>query len=344
MRSLRTDVLSTHRDSAAVLLLLVACLFAAGVRTASAQGAAREICVEPAQGSPGARVTVPLSLGDCAGVAAFQVDVHFDPAFLAYAGARLAPPTATLGTWVLDSQVLGVGLVRVLAYSFPSTGLAAGRKDVALIDFDLLATSAISGVPLPLSACILGDSRGLSIPCSICVQPGVDAAAPRFALSMVDDGFAFRPARLVIERSDWVLWKNEGLLRSHTTTSGAGCVQNGLWRGILDPGGRFSRRFLEPIGSLLPYFSEPDCTVGMTGEVEISDDITLMVSDAPPGSLLSWSGGIGRYRLHRSVAPSFVPPVMVSLSPDGGETGTTYAEAERPVRGQAFFYLVVNAF
>ena len=332
------------RDSASVLLLLLACVAAGGVRPASAQGAAREICIEPAQGSPNERVTVPLFIRDCDGVAAFQVDVRFDPAFLAYAGVRLAPATATVGGWVLDSQVLGVGLVRVLAYTFPPTGLSAGGKSVALMDFDIVAPAAVQGVPLPLSACILGDANALSIPCAVCIQPGADAAAPRFTLSVVDDGFAFSPARLVIERGDWVLWKNVGLFSSHTTTSGAGCVQDGLWRGVLEPGGRFSRRFLEPSGTLLPYFSEPDCAIGMTGEVEISDDIRLALSEEPPGTLLSWSGGGGLYRVHRSTAPSFVAPGTASFFPSGGETGTTFTDAERPLPGQALFYIVVNAF
>ncbi len=335
---------NTLRDSASVLLLLLACVAADGVRTAYAQQAAREICVEPAQGSPGERVAVPLFIRDCDGVAAFQVDVRFDPALLAYAGVRLAPATATEGAWVLDSQMLGAGLVRILAYTFPPTGLSAGGKTVALMDFDIVAPAAIQGVPLPLSACILGDANALSIPCAVCVQPGDDAAAPRFATSVVDDGFAFSPARLVIEQGDWVLWKNVGLSRSHTTTSGAGCVHDGLWRGVLEPGGRFSRRFPEPGGTLLPYFSEPDCAFGMTGEVEISDDILLVLSEEPPETLLSWSGGGGRYRGHRSTGPSFVGPGTVSFSPDGGETGTTSTDAERPLPGQALFYIVVNAF
>ena len=42
--------------------------------------------------------------------------------------------------------------------------------------------------------------------------------------------------------------------------------------------------------------------------------------------------------------PSFVPPITVTFTPDGGETGTTFVDADRPVRGQAFFFLVVNAF
>ena len=65
----------------------------------------------------------------------------------------------------------------------------------------------------------------------------------------MDDGFAFRPARMVIEQGDWVLWRHVGIIRSHTTTSGAGCVLNGIWRRILSPGGRFARRSLEPGGS-----------------------------------------------------------------------------------------------
>ncbi len=308
-----------------------------------AQSAAREICVEPAGGSPGERVTVPIVILEGASVAAFQVDARFDPAWLAWVGTRLGPDTAAAGGWILDSQMLDAGLIRVLGYTFPPAGLSPGIKRVALIDFDIVAPEAITDVPLPLSRCVLGDANAASIPCAVCDQPGADAAAPRFALSAVDDGFAFRPARMVIEQGDWVLWRHVGAIRSHTTTSGAGCVINGIWRGILGPGGRFARRFLEPGGSVRPYFSEPDCAFGMTGEVEVTDLIQLDLSEDPGGTLLTWGGGSGRYLVHRSDAPSFVGPGTTSFPPDGGAGGTTFTDAGQASAGRAFFYLVINS-
>ena len=167
---------------------------------------------------------------------------------------------------------------------------------------------------------------------------------PRFALSLVNDGFAFNPAHIVIERGDWVLWEHQGATQSHTTTSGSACVADGLWRGVLNPGGSFSRQFFEPAGTHRPCFSEPDCAFGMTGEVEIATDIRLDLSGPAQGTLLSWIGGSGRYRLHRSPAPSFVGNGTTSFAPAGGETGTTFTETESPPAGQSFFYIVVNSF
>jgi plastocyanin len=151
-------------------------------------------------------------------------------------------------------------------------------KRVAMLDFDVVAQGAIQGAPLPLSGCVLGDADAISIACVVCARPGAEVAVPRFAISLLDDGFAFRPARLVIEPGDRGLWKHVGSSLSHTTTSGAGCAPDGLWRKGLPPGGWFERRFLEPGGSVRPYFSEPDCGLGMTGQVEITD-----ATQPPPG-------------------------------------------------------------
>lgn len=312
--------------------------------TGAAQAAVQEICLDPVQGSPGGSATVPLLLLDGSGVAAFQVDVGFDPSLLAFSAAQLGTDTVAAGGWVLDAQVLQAGMVRVIGYRIPPAALGAGTRRVAQLTFNVVAQAAIQGVPLPLSACILGDATGASIPCAPCLQPGVAAAAPRFARSLVNDAFAYSPARIVIERGDWVLWEHHGASRSHTTTSGTACVQDGIWRGVLNPGGRFSRQFFEPAGTLRPYFSEPDCASGMTGEVEVTGDIQLDLSAPAQGTLLSWSGGAGLYRLHRSAAASFVGPGTVTFAPAGGEAGTTFTDAESPPAGQSFFYIVVNAF
>jgi len=326
------------------LLLLVAFVALGASAAGSAQAAVHEICVESAQGSPGGSAAVPLFLLDGSGVAAFQVDVRFDPSLLAFSGAQLGTDTVAAGGWALDAQVINAGIVRVIAYRLPPAGLGAGIRRVAQLTFNVVAQAAFQGVPLPLAACILGDATGASIPCATCVQPGAEAAVPRFARSLVDDGFAFIPARIVIEQGDWVLWEHHGSSRSHTTTSGTACIQDGIWRGVLNPGGRFCRQFFEPDGTRRAYFSEPDCAFGMTGEVEMTGDIQLDLSAPAQATLLSWSGGGGLYRLHRSAAPSFVGHGTVSFAPVGGAAGTTFTDAESPPAGQSFFYIVVNAF
>ena len=326
------------------LLLLAAFLALGASATGSAQAAVQEICSESVSGSPGGSATVPLILLDGSGVAAFQVDVRFDPSLLAFSGAQLGTDTVAAGGWVIDAQILQVGTVRVIGYRIPPAGLGAGTRRVAQLTFNVVAQTAFQGMPLPLSACVLGNATGASIPCAPCVQPGAQAAMPRFARSLVNDGFAFNPARILIERGDWVLWEHQGTSGSHTTTSGSACIQDGIWRGVLNPGGSFHRQFFEPAGTLRPYFSEPDCALGMTGEVEVTGDIRLDLSGPAQGTLLSWSGGSGLYRLHRSAAPSFVGPGTVSFTPAGGQAGTTFTETESPPAGQSFFYIVVNAY
>lgn len=318
--------------------LLLACATGVGL----AQTSTRDLCVQPAGGPQGARIAVPISISEGGGVAAFQLDARFDTALLSLAGVRLGPDTAAAGGWILDHQVLEPGLVRILGYTFPSAGMTPGFKHVALMDFDVVAQEPIDGVPFPLSRCVLGDVGGGPIACGICVQPGVDGADPRFAISEVDDGFTFRPARITIEQGDWVLWRHIGLSRTHTSSSGAGCVTNGIWRGSLAPGGQFARRFLEPGGSLRPYFSEPDCAFGMTGEITVSDTIQLSLSEDLGDALLTWGGGIGRYLVHRSDAPAFVMHGTTSLTPDGGTAGTMFTDSGQPPLGQSLFYLVTN--
>ncbi len=118
----------------------------------------------------------------------------------------------------------------------------------------------------------------------------------------------------------------------HTTTSGTRdaatrtCAADGLWRGELQPDRQFTRRFLEPEGSLFPFYCEPDCAAGQTGTVAVTGPIVLMISDGTGVSLLTWQGGSGRYLVHRSEEPSFLGTTTTTLVPDGG----------------AFFYLVAN--
>ena len=304
----------------------------------------RTICIGAASGNPGARATVPLTLDNGDGVAAFQLDIGFDTGLLSLAGVRLGPDAPASTGWTLDSQLLAPGLVRVLAYTFPPSGLTVGLKTLASVDFDVRSAVPLSGIPSPLANCVVGDAGGTGIPCAACLQPGVDGAAPRFAMSLVDDSFAFRPSRLVVEQGDWVLWKHAGTTRFHTTTSGVNCSGDGLWRGELQTGGQFGRLFVEPPGSALPYFSEPDCLIGMIGEVDVTGDILLTVADVSGAALLSWTGGSGSYRVALSDVPGFVGPSSTSFAPAGGDSGTSFTDSAPVGAGHAHFYLIVNKF
>src|SRR5262245_18162317 len=97
---------------------------------------------------------------------------------------------------------------------------------------------------------------------ALAVEPGVDIAAPRVAISLVNNTLQFHPANLVVELGDHVRWLHSGTLLVHTTTSGVPCTANGLWAASLSPGQRFTRQFLEVPGTI-DYFCNPHCLSGM---------------------------------------------------------------------------------
>lgn len=335
-------LISAAAGCQAAVIFLGAILSSGPAAPVHAETVPRSVCIGAVSGSPGAPVTVPLTIDDGDGVAAFQVDVGFDPSLVAPAGARLGPDTPASAGWVIDSEPAGAGRVRVLAYSFPPTPLDPGLRRVALIDFFVQSSAPLVALPSPLSGCVLGDVNGTAIACAICAQPGVDGAAARFAISLVDDGFAFRPARLVVEPGDWALWRHVGSFRFHTATSGAGCVADGLWRGELQPGGEFARRFAEAPVRTLPYFSEPDCLAGMTGEVVVAGGIVLDLEAFAGGARLSWAGGSGLYAVVRADTPTFAGLPTTTFVPDGGDAGLTLIDPEPSAAGRAHFYLVTN--
>ena len=310
--------------------------------------ASHEICIGLLTGTAGTRVSVPITLDDGNGVAGLQIDIHFDPAALSAAGARLGADTSAAGVWIVDSALRDAGLLTVLLYSNPPRALTAGFKRMAIIDFDVLPGRTMSHATLPLSDCILGDVNALPLPCAVCLQPGATIATPRFEFCTVQDDLLFDPASITVEQGDWVLWENVGSSLFHTTTSGTRdaatrvCTADGAWRGELQPNRQFVRQFPEPGGSVLPYFCEPDCAVGQTGTVAVSDPIVLSVSHLGGLSRLTWSGGVGRYVVHRCEAPSFLGITSISLDPEGGETGLSLTEPAVPALGHSFFYLVTN--
>ena len=173
------------------------------------------------------------------------------------------------------------------------------------------------------------------------VEPGVDVAAPRVALSTVDGStFAFHPANLVVEPGDWVRWSWLG--GGHTTTSGPPCVASGLWNAPLNSFSppTFTREFVESPG-LVPYFCSIHCPT-MVGGVTVTTLIDLSAKDAAGTSTLSWTGGGGRYLVYRGGAPTFIG--APAFTPDGGSAGTSFTDATSPSPGQAWFYLVMNLF
>jgi hypothetical protein len=143
-----------------------------------------EVCGGATAGEPGTRVTIPIAVNEGAGVAGFQVDVSFDPSALSVAGVRLGADTAAAGGWTIDQALIGPGSLRLLGQSNPPTGLAAGTRELALVDFDVAAAAPIGPSAVTQSNCVLSDARGVAIPCSLCPQGGTvlirNASAYRF--------------------------------------------------------------------------------------------------------------------------------------------------------------------
>jgi len=183
----------------------------------------------------------------------------------------------------------------------------------------------------------------LSVQGALAVEPGVDVAAPRVAISQVADNFVFQPARIVVEQGDWIRWKNVAFSTSHTTTSGNPCVADNLWNAGLLPGAQFTRQFTDLPG-LIPYFCSPHCGIGMTGQVTVTTLISVQASDNLGTLTLTWSGGGGVYQVFRSDIPGFTGTGTVAFAPDGGDTGTTFTDSMQPNLGRVLYYLVMNKF
>jgi plastocyanin len=181
-------------------------------------------------------------------------------------------------------------------------------------------------------------------PGSQAVEPGVDIAAPRVALTNAGGvNLVFNPSVIRVEQEDYVRWIWLG--GSHTTTSGPPCIADGLWSNVLTTTSTsFTRQFLEAPGTR-PFFCMPHCSLGMTGQVIVTAPIDLAVTDVSGTAQLAWSGGGGLYRVFRSGSAPFGAGTAV-LTPAGGTSQTTFSDqtGATPTAGSAFFYLVMNQF
>jgi plastocyanin len=176
------------------------------------------------------------------------------------------------------------------------------------------------------------------------VEPGVDIAAPRVAISDVGvgGGFTFTPATLRVEPEDYVRWRwNSG---THSTTSGSACSASGLWNvPMTSASTSFTRQFLEAPGTI-PFFCTPHCSF-MSGQVIVTTTIQVSVADNAGTVDLTWSGGAAPYRVYRSDSPLFGAGTQV-LTPVGGIGTTAFSDASgtAPALDKAFYYLVMNEF
>ncbi len=177
------------------------------------------------------------------------------------------------------------------------------------------------------------------------VEPGVDIAVPRVAISNTADYFFFSPATLVVEQGDYVRWRFIGTTYIHTTTSGSSCTSNGLWSASLSATSpSFTLQFPGFPGTI-PYFCIYHCAVyGMAGQVTVTSMIDATATETAGTLTLAWTGGGGLYRVFRSDTPAFTGTGTVILTPSGGTTQMSISDTAQPAPGGAAFYLVMNQF
>ena len=177
------------------------------------------------------------------------------------------------------------------------------------------------------------------------VEPGVDIAAPKVAISTVNGTvLQFMPSRLVVEQSDYVRWNWIG--GSHTTTSGSACAANGLWSSALSSlSTTFTRAFADPPATY-PFFCSPHCAFGMTGQVVVTTDIAVQVTASGADVQLDWTGGGVVYRIYRSTSPLFTAGTTTVLTGATGTTEFTFLDQTggTPAVGGVNYYLVMNHF
>jgi plastocyanin len=174
-------------------------------------------------------------------------------------------------------------------------------------------------------------------------EPGVDLAVPRMPIITVDGvSLVFHPNRVVVEQSDYVRWSWTG--GAHTTTSGSPCIANGLWSSsLISTITSFTRQFAD-VPATYPFFCNPHCSFGMTGNIVVTSDIEATVTDNAGAVQLDWTGGAAPYRVYRSDNPAFTGANTVILTAPTGTQGVIFLDASAgvPPPDQAFFYLVMD--
>ena len=179
------------------------------------------------------------------------------------------------------------------------------------------------------------------------VEPGIDIAAPRVAITTVNSqAVRFNPSLIIIEQFDHVRWSWLGGI--HDTTSGAECLPSPLWSApLINMSRTFTRLFAED-PEVFDFYCMQHCALGMTGQVVVTREIPLTVTqDGPPDLQLDWSAfGPGRFQILRSTSPAFTAGATTTLTPATGTNATSFLDqtGDTPPEGTAHFYLVMNHF
>jgi len=188
----------------------------------------------------------------------------------------------------------------------------------------------------------------LTVPPALGVEPGIDIAAPRVAITTVDAAtLAFHPSRIVVEQFDHVRWAWTG--GTHNTTSAptnTSCVGSGLWSSALTSlTTSFTRQFTE-LPAILVFFCQPHCSLGMRGQVVVTSEISVLAKESGADVQLDWTGGGGLYRIFRSTSPLFSGGTTTILTGAAGTSALTFVDATAgtPPVGSVHYYLVMNHF
>ncbi len=94
----------------------------------------------------------------------------------------------------------------------------------------------------------------------------VFAPAHGATVDVVVKDFAFDPASVTIKAGDTIRWVWDG--GRHTVTSGGGCRSDGRWNfNVSSPDA--AATFTFPTAGTFPYYCDPHCGIGMTGQVVV---------------------------------------------------------------------------
>lgn len=108
---------------------------------------------------------------------------------------------------------------------------------------------------------------GLALLCgAACSSEDPATAADNEVVNVKISSNQFSPAQVKIKVGQTVRWTWAG--GSHNVVSGTNCTEDGKFKsGAAQAGGTFDKKF-ETAGTF-PYYCEPHCTMGMTGQVTV---------------------------------------------------------------------------
>lgn len=113
---------------------------------------------------------------------------------------------------------------------------------------------------------LIGFALALALGGLSCSSEDPTAAADDDVVAVEVTSDVFKPAQVTIKVGQTVRWTWAG--GSHNVVSGTSCAPNGHFKsGAPQAGGTFEHKF-ETAGTF-PYYCEPHCAMGMTGEVVV---------------------------------------------------------------------------